>query len=220
MHLSYQTFYQIVSTFSIHSFLFHLKVEIISASNELPEAQQKVDKRFHFKSIVDDINKSLQENAKDTICKSNLSFPCHPERIFLSFLFAKLSNKRLVKIDREFNNNMVHETQSYIYNNNSIQQEIATPSYTKIKTLTNEVIITKLHGCAVKKDLNIPFDTYEVPIKECMPYVLSNTTRTRKTILVNLTIPSQKIIVDPFSKVNVTYLLFENINIRKYLLDF
>lgn len=168
------------------------------------------------------LREALESIEDDIINENSLRLSKARTNIKITCILRDLYSKRLVKSSKNSDNDLVFETHLYVNNNNSLQQELITPALSENKTLTNEVSIGKLFGFGIEKELKIPFESFEMTIVGSGKKSTLNTTTftTKNCTTVNLVFPSQKILVAPFSKVKVTYRVFQNTYIQDYLLDF
>lgn len=111
---------------------------------------------------------------------------------------------------------VIHSTDSEAVNNSPSKQEITTVGYS-IKVMQYfEATVTKTTEITSNAEISIKFLKFGAGFK-----FSKTTSETRKTSNeTTFDAPSQKIQVDPYSKINVTFNFYQYEDINKYFLDF
>lgn len=111
---------------------------------------------------------------------------------------------------------IIHSTDAEAVNNSPSKQEVQTVSYSLKVTQYFEVIITKTSDISSEVGITISFVSFGVTFK------FGKTTKEtkRESNETTLEAPSQKIIVDPYTKINVTFNFYQYNDINKYFIDF
>lgn len=111
---------------------------------------------------------------------------------------------------------VVHSTDAEVVNNSPSKQEVNTVSYSIKVTQYFEVTVTKTLYLASEASISLKFLKLGAEIK-----FTQTTSQTQKTSNeTTLEAPSQKVVVDPYTKLNVTFNFYQYEDINSYFLDF
>lgn len=111
---------------------------------------------------------------------------------------------------------IIHSTDTEAVNNSPSKQEVQTVSYSIKVTQYYEVVITKTSDISSEVGITIAFLRFGLAFK------FAKTTKETKRASNETTLeaPSQKVVVDPYTKLNVTFNFYQYNDINKYYLDF
>lgn len=109
-----------------------------------------------------------------------------------------------------------HTTSAEVVNNNPLRQEITTVGYSIKVAQSNEATITKTRGISAGITISIMFLGFNLGFK--FEKTTSVTSKFSKETTLN--VPSQKVLVDPYTKFNVTFKFYQYEDIDSYFLDF
>lgn len=161
------------------------------------------------------------ESIKREIYKKHALRLCDYDGFHLNLILSKLHEKRRIDCPKNGNTTVVYESHSYVENHNSVPLELNTILFTKNFTGTNVVRINKTAGFKVNvnnNEITIPFASFKVSVDEDFGENNTIVKHLEKSTIVELS--PQTLEVDPFSKVKITHLVYEYVNINEFLLDF
>lgn len=111
---------------------------------------------------------------------------------------------------------VVHSTDAEVVNNSPTRQEVNTVSYSITVTQYFEVTVTKTLFISSSASITLKFLKLGAEFK-----FTKTTSQTKKTSNeTTLEAPSQRVVVDPYSKMNVTFNFYQYEDINNYFLDF
>lgn len=111
---------------------------------------------------------------------------------------------------------IIHSTDAEAVNRSPSKQEVQTVSYSLKVTQFSEVVITKTIDLTSEVGITIAFVRFGVSFR----FAKTAKETKRGSNETTLEAPSQKIIVDPYTKINVTFNFYQYDDINKYFLDF
>lgn len=111
---------------------------------------------------------------------------------------------------------VIHSTDAEAVNNSPSKQEVTTVGYSIKATQYYEATVTKTTEISSNAEINLKFLKFGAAFK-----FGRTTSETRKSSNeTTLNAPSQRIVVDPYSKINVTFNFYQYDDINNYFLDF
>lgn len=111
---------------------------------------------------------------------------------------------------------VIHSTDAEAVNNSPSKQEVTTVGYSIKATQYNEATITKTNSITSEIGIQIYFLKFGVSFT--FGKSTSETRKSSNESIIN--VPPQKIVVDPYTKINVTYNFYQYEDINTYFLDF
>lgn len=156
-------------------------------------------------------------------CKENLSLSYDRFRNLSSYLAKmdysvnNLHEKRFLRIHDKQNRGIIHSSDSYVENNSPNKQVAQSIAYSMSVQQSSSVTISKTSGFSASVGINILF----ISLSATYDFHKTNTEEKRsqsKSMTINA--PSQKVVLDPFTKMNVTYNFYEYDTVYEYFLDF
>lgn len=149
-----------------------------------------------------------------------LIFYSYDPKFNINFVLKKLYEKRFVKSAKELNKEIVYGTHSYVRNDNSVQQELSTTSFSRTETKSSEISISNTFGISMSVETGIDVFFGSVSVSMGVEFSHSRTATTSESVAVTISAPSQKVIVNPHSQVKVSYYVYKYMDIHDYALDF
>lgn len=119
------------------------------------------------------------------------------------------------RVDKQ-NKIVIHSTDAEAVNNSPSKQEVTTVGYSVKATQYYEATVTKTYEISSSAEIKLKFLNFGAAFK-----FGKTTSETRKSSNeTTLNAPSQRIVVEPFSKINVTFNFDQYNDINSYFLDF
>lgn len=138
----------------------------------------------------------------------------------ITFVLRKFHAKKCVSSLQQQNKVKIYtdNVYVYVYNNQSSQQALIAPEFSRAEMTSHELNVSDTASVNVKDEIPLPFGLFEVGVDDEFPS--SNTYSQSSSHPVNITVPTQLISVDAFSRVKVSYHVYRYEDIHSYLLDF
>lgn len=111
---------------------------------------------------------------------------------------------------------VVHSTDAEAVNNSPSKQEIKTVRYSMKVTQYSEATVAKSIFVSSDVSITIYFVSFGVGFK----FGKSSTETKKNSNTTTLDVPSQTVVVDPYTKINVTFNFYQYEDINNYMLDF
>lgn len=127
-----------------------------------------------------------------------------------------LYEQRYAGTKEKLNKIVIHSSDSQVINNSPVRQEASTIAYAVGVIKSVSTAITKTHEFSATAGISISFFKTSATYK----FDKSNTVETKTSEKFNVQAPSQKVTLDPFTKMNVTYHFYQYDDIYDYFLDF
>lgn len=182
-----------------------------------------------YTDITDQFGSYLAKNDFESKSKDSHGRPCENFKFSydrfqdlssyltkINYIVKDLYEQRDGGIAHNINKKPIHSSDTQIINNTPLSQEASSVAYSATVTKTTSVTITKTHGFGATAGITIFFLNFGGSYRFDRSKSIQNTTTETSTV----TAPSQKVILEPFTKVNVTYNFYQYDDVYKYLLDF
>lgn len=148
----------------------------------------------------------------------------HRERGQLNFDLKSLYEKRFINSSNHLNSIIVYTTSLYVENNSPREQTLYTTGFKRIISKTNEVNFTRTFGFSLSAGVEIMVPFKKLIIGAGIKYEENFSEHESVRILITeneiVIAPKEPINVNPYSRVKVTYNVYQYIDILNYYLDF
>lgn len=132
------------------------------------------------------------------------------------YVVKSLADQRFTGITDKLNKSVIHSSDSTVENKSPVRQEAQTIAYSITTTKFMSVTITKTHEFSSSASIGIKWFSLSADYK-----FTKTTSETRnKTETMKVDAPSQKVTLDPHTKMNVTYNFYQYDAVYSYFLDF
>lgn len=161
-------------------------------------------------------------NSSGPPCVKNLSYSYSRFQNLSSYLtkpdyvVKDLYEKRFEGIKDKLNKIIIHSSDTQVENRSPSIQEASSPSYSISVSRSVSVTITKTHDFSASAGIQIAFFNASASYK----FTKTETVTSDESESLTVTAPSQKIILGPKTKMNVTYNFYQYDDIYSYFLDF
>lgn len=133
-----------------------------------------------------------------------------------NYVVKNLYETRFMGIKDKLNKITIHSSDTQVENRSPVRQEASTASYALSVEKSVSVTITKTHEFSANVGIEIFFFKASASYKFTQTETVTSNQSERFTV----TAPSQKVILDPFTKMTVTYNFYQYDDIYSYFLDF
>lgn len=166
-------------------------------------------------SLVTNWQRNHDLKSLEGVLKFLLSKDGHEFKRF-DIKIKELHSIRFVNESGKQNWNLAHSAKGCVINRNNLKQQGQTSGYKKTITQTKTVTVT--NTAEISGTVKIP----AIPLLDSfsMKFTRSEATADLHSEAIEISAPSQKVDVDPHSKVSVSYKLYTYEKVYNYLLDF